>query len=263
VSGQHELVARQFGDTAEAYARSSTHNDAAVLSDLVQIADPKPTDEALDIASGPGTLALAFAPHVAKMVVLDLTPSMLRQAEKRAVEQGLKNLTTVEAPAEALPFPDHSFDLVMVRTAPHHFSDVQLAIREMARVVRPGGKVLIVDTTSPEEPGLASELNHIEKLRDPSHVRNYTPSEWHETIRAAGLTILYERVHSHALGKRLLFKEWVERMRVPADTVDHLRGLFGGAGDGLRDLMQIEADGEDFSFTLPEITILATRTGTN
>jgi len=257
MDSQHHLVTKQFGGTASAYAQSSTHNDAAVLQDLVNLVDPKADETLLDIASGPGTVALAFAPHVKKAVALDLTPSMLIEAKRRAEDMGFGNVETVESAAEALPFPDAAFDIVAVRTAPHHFSDIQTAINEMARVVKPTGRILIVDTTAPEEPDLDRELNEIEKMRDPSHVRNYTPTEWREFLKDAGLKTEYERIHSHALGKRLIFSDWVKRMRVPEETVEELLKRFRNASVDLKDVMQIEEKDDQITFTLPEITIIA------
>ena len=255
---QHERVKSQFGGTANSYASSTTHNDAAVLEDLVKIVDPRGHERLLDVASGPGTLALAFAPYVAMSVALDLTPDMMELAARRAEDAGLQNLRTVVAPAEALPFADADFDIVTVRTAPHHFDRVEVAVSEMARVLKRGGKLLMVDTTSPEEAELDEYLNHFERLRDPSHVRNYRPSEWRRLVGDAGLRISFERLHTHALGKRLEFEDWTGRMRVGEDDRRTLRSMLLNGPQGFRELLDVQ-EGEQLTFTLPELTILATK----
>lgn len=256
MNDQHELVQRQFGGAADRYATSATHNDEAVLADLVRIVSPRPSDSLLDIASGPGTLALLFAPLVAEAIALDLTPGMMELAAQRAASLRYSNVSTVVAPAEDLPLPDHQFDIVTVRTAPHHFANIRRAIAEMARVLKPGGKLLVVDTSSPEDEALDRRLNAFEKLRDPSHVRNYRPSEWRVMLAEAGLTITYDRVHTHALGKRLIFKDWIERMRVNPDDAATLRSMLLDDPE-LRQLLDVQEQ-DDISFTLPEITLLAT-----
>lgn len=256
---QHELVAQQFGAVASAYATSSTHSDAAVLADLVSIIDPKGDEVALDIATGAGNMALALAPRVAHMTALDITPAMLEETARRARELGLESFEVVQAPAEGLPFDDGAFDIVTVRTASHHYADITTAVHEMARVTKPGGKVLVVDTYGPEDAGLDEELHRIEKLRDPSHVRNYKASEWRRLLEEAGLRIVFAREHSHALGKRLHFKEWTERMRVSPEDAKTLYGWLAQGSSELRRLLDVQGEGESLSFTLPEITLLAQR----
>lgn len=257
MKSQHDLVTQQFAPVAAAYATSPTHSDVAVLADLVAVVEPKADEEALDIATGAGNLALALAPHVRKVTALDLTPTMLEETARRAVERGIGNLETVEAPAESLPFPNESFDIVAVRTAPHHYADIVAAVKEMSRVVRTGGRVLIVDTYAPEDALLSAELHRFEKLRDPSHVRNYQASEWRAMVLDAGLTITYERCDSHALGKRLIFSEWAARMNVSEENSQILRGWLLDGSMEFKKLLDVKGYGDDLSFTLPEITLLA------
>ena len=259
MNDQHQLVQNQFGGTAVSYAKSATHNDATVIADLVAIVNPVSNERLLDIASGPGTLALAFAPYVSESVALDLTPSMMELAQQRATEAGLANVRTVVGPAESLPFGAEEFDIVTVRTAPHHFADICASVREMARVLKPGGRVLVVDTTSPEDDDLDELLNRFEKIRDPSHVRNYRPSEWRSMLAEAGLSITFERVHMHALGKRLDFEDWTSRMRVKDEDKIVLRSILVNASHAFRDTLDIQVDPK-LTFTLPETTILAFRT---
>ncbi len=253
----HELVAANFGPVASQYATSAGHANAAALQHLVELVSPKKSDVVLDIATGAGNVALAFAPHVSRVVAFDLTPSMLDQTLQTARERGLSNIETVQGLAENLPFEDDSFDVATVRLAPHHYADIQKAVDEMARVIRPGGKVAIVDTTTPEDSGLHREINELEMLRDNSHVENYRPSQWRAMVEAAGLEIAYESVGPYTEDFKMEFDEWVERIRTPAPEVQELRRRFLEASPALVDAIRIELRGEEITFVWDQITLIA------
>jgi ubiquinone/menaquinone biosynthesis C-methylase UbiE len=256
----HQRVQAQFGAAARAYTISAGHGDPAMLARVVELARPHRADRALDVATGAGHTALALAPHVARVVAYDLTPQMLEETARNARARGLRNVETRQGAAEELPFADASFDIVTVRQAPHHFADVRRAVREMARVVSPAGRVVVVDSTSPDDDELDRQYNHIEKLRDPSHVRNYRSSEWREMIEAAGL-----RIESLVLdyylenGRPMDFAAWTARMKTPPAAVEELRRLFGGASPRLRAALGIEIAGDAIGFCVPQITIVAVR----
>ncbi|HWD39549.1 MAG TPA: methyltransferase domain-containing protein [Fimbriimonas sp.] len=255
----HERVAAQFAPTAAAYAASKTHGDKEALAVLVELTDPQSADKLLDIATGAGHTALAFAPLVAEVVAFDLTPSMLDQAAALAAERGLTNVTTVQGQAERLPFPDESFDIVTVRTAPHHFADVKAFVDESFRVLKPGGKFLLVDTTVPEDDWLDIEINRIELLRDPSHVRNYRASEWQGLVEEAGFRVAHLHVGQHAGGKKMDLEEWLERIRTSEANREQLRGIFSNPAPELVEALAIDRVAGRIVFTLPEMTLLATK----
>jgi len=257
----HDSVSAQFGAAAAAYTTSPAHSDAEALRLVVELAKPARTDRALDIATGAGHTALALAPHVAKIVAYDMTEPMLRETARNAAARGLANVVTQQGIAESLPFPDASFDVVTVRTAPHHFADVRAAIGEMARVAKPGARIVIVDSASPEDASLDRQWNHIEKLRDPSHVRNYTPSEWRSMLADAGLRITFEQSgFATENGRPMGFAAWVRRMNTPPAAVEELTRFFRDASPALVDALRIEiaADGAIF-FSVPLITLAAVR----
>ena len=256
----HQKVQAQFGATAAAYTTSAGHGDQTALQTLVALAAPQPTDTVLDVATGAGHTALAFAPHVSQVVAYDLTEPMLAETAKNAANRGLTNVTTRQGPAEKLPFADARFDIVTVRLASHHFADNAAAVREMARVAKPGGRVVVVDNYGPEDEELDTQLQNIEKLGDPSHVRSYQLSVWRRFLADAGLKIRREVTDHYSESPRGMdFDDWVRRSRTPVDRVAELRRLFTTASPELRTLLSIERDGEAIWFRLPQVTFVAER----
>jgi ubiquinone/menaquinone biosynthesis C-methylase UbiE len=229
------------------------------LDYVVKLAQPKPTDKAVDIATGAGHTALALALHVAEIIAYDLTEQMLEETARNAKERGITNLTTRQGAAENLPFADNSLDIVTVRVAPHHFADITAAVNEMARVVKPGGRVVVVDTTVPEDKTLDDEINYIEKLRDPSHVQNYSPSKWQTMLKSAGLQIVSAEVDFYTEPGKMNFANWTGRMRTPVAAVAELEQLFRNASPALLKALDIHTEGDEIYFCLPKVTILAVK----
>jgi ubiquinone/menaquinone biosynthesis C-methylase UbiE len=163
-------IERAFSQQAEAFEdrrlnRIFTTDVAWVLEGL----DPAPGDLVLDVAAGTGHVARALAPAVRAVVALDATLAMLRQGHAAAAAAGLRNVVFQGGDASALPFLDGSFDLVVTRFAVHHFADPAAPLREMARCVRPGGRVAVADLIADGDPAAAARQNELERLRDPSH----------------------------------------------------------------------------------------------
>lgn len=256
----HQSVQAQFGATAAAYSASAGHGDPTALATLVALAAPQSTDVVLDIATGAGHTALAFAPHVQQVVAYDLTEAMLAETARNATERGLTNVVTRQGPAEKLPFPDAAFDIVTVRLASHHFADNAAAMREMARVAKPRGRVAVVDNYSSEDDSLDTQLHHIEKLRDASHVRAYRLSEWRKLFEESGLRLQREVTDHYSESPRGMdFDDWVRRSKTTPDRVAELRRLFTTASPELGNLLAIQIDGEAIHFRLPQVTFIAKR----
>lgn len=261
-SGQeiHGKVQQQFGATAAAYSTSVGHGDRTTLAALVALVAPGPTDTVLDIATGAGHTALAFAPHVREVVAYDLTEAMLAETAKNAAQRGLANVTTKQGPAEKLPFPDSAFDVVTVRLASHHFADNAAALREMARVAKPGGEVVVVDNYGPEGDALDALFQHIEKTRDPSHVRGYRLSMWRKFFAGAALTIEREVTDHYSESPHGMdFDDWVRRAKTPPARVAELRHTFTTAEPDLRHWLTIQQDGDTIWFRIPQVTFIARR----
>jgi len=256
----HQLVNSQFGPVAAAYTSSLTHSDPEALRRVVELAAPKSSDFALDIATGAGHTALALAPHVAQVTAYDLTEPMLAETRRNAAARGLTNVSTQQGAAESLPFADASFDIVTVRQAPHHFADVRAAVREMARVAKSGARVVIVDSAAPEDDSLDREWNEMERLRDPSHVRNYRLSEWREFVASAGLRITFEEFSfATEQGGPMDFAAWVRRINASPAAAAELTRRFREASPALVAALRIQVIDGALYFCVPQITIAAVK----
>jgi SAM-dependent methyltransferase len=168
-----------------------TLSNQAYLDWIVEQLDLQPHFEVLDVAAGTGHLSRAIAPHVKHIVALDLTPEMLTQGRREAEQQGLTNVVFEQGEAEHLTYADEAFDLVVTRFSLHHFADARGPVREMVRVCRRGGRIAVVDLVSPDDPAVAETYNHLERLRDTSHVRALTAGELQRLVRETGLTIVH------------------------------------------------------------------------
>jgi ubiquinone/menaquinone biosynthesis C-methylase UbiE len=182
-------VQAQFGRSAQDYVSSPGHRTGQDLVRLVELAQPSPSDTALDVATGGGHTALALAPHVGSVVASDLTPQMLEAAREFILGEGVRNATFEIADAEHMPFADESFDIVTCRIAPHHFAAPERFVSEVGRVLRANGRFVLMDSISPEDAALDAFINELEARRDPTHVRSYSLSEWSGFIEAAGLVL--------------------------------------------------------------------------
>jgi len=184
-----EAAKKIFGERAETYTASAPHTDLAALGKLIELAQPQSDWTALDIATGTGNTAFALAPHVAAVIGLDLTPEMLAQAENQRLTRGITNVSFREGDVHALPFPDAGFNLVTSRLAPHHFSNIKLALSEIKRVLRPDGRLVIDDRSVPEDDFVDACMNELDWYHDESHVRQYRPSEWRTMLAEAGFVV--------------------------------------------------------------------------
>lgn len=247
-------VREQFGSTGDAYVTSVTHATGADLERLVELAELTPETVALDVATGGGHTALAIAPHVRHVTASDLTPAMLETARAFLTAEGVTNVEFREADAEALPFPDASFDLVTCRIAPHHFADVPAAVGEAARVLRPGGLFLLLDSAVPEEPEFDAFINELEWRRDPSHVRSYKVSEWRSFMEAAGFEVEVVEIFT----KRHEFDSWTARSGMTPEESAALAEWVRGASAACKARFKIEeADGRILAHTDEKVLIKA------
>ncbi len=264
MADEKQLVQKQFGDKAEAYARSAVHARGGSLARLVELVQPQAEWRMLDVATAVGHTAHTFAPHVALVMATDITYQMLPKAQELAREKGLGNVSTAVADAEATPFAPASFDLVTCRIAPHHFPQPALFVQEAARLLKPGGLFALVDNIVPhttsrkkrdqrEYEAAQRYINAFEKLRDPSHGRALSLWEWHQLIKQAGLTVR----HTETMRKEISFGSWVRRMKVSEDNSLRLRAMLVQAPQLVLESLTPDFSGDTIKFQLTEAIIIA------
>jgi ubiquinone/menaquinone biosynthesis C-methylase UbiE len=249
-------VQSNFGAAAADYVTSKVHASGRDLAWLVELTALTGTEHVLDVATGGGHAAFALAPHVAEVLALDLTRPMLEVAQKEATARQVHNIRFLEGDAQEIPCADASFDMVTCRKAAHHFPYVRLAVREWARVLKPGGKLALVDSISPEEPEIAVYLNEIETLRDPSHVHNSRLSEWLALLTEAGFTVSTTREWTIFLD----IPSWTQRMRTPAASIAIIEQRLRDASPATHERLHIEEKDGVLSFMLPTALIVALKT---
>jgi ubiquinone/menaquinone biosynthesis C-methylase UbiE len=227
-------VRESFRDVASNYSRSTFHASSIRLQEVVDLARPRPGDLALDVATGTGNTAFALAPHVRRVVGIDLTREMLDEAKRIASERSIANVDWVIGDAAHLPFEDETFDLYVVRAAPHHFSDVDAFLREAHRVLKPDRDAAFVDCSPPVP---AREVLHeVEVRRDPSHVLSLTVEEWVAKLERAGFAV--ESAHARELDWN--YEEWMGNMAVRPELAEELAGVIESASGEARDQLHPE-----------------------
>jgi ubiquinone/menaquinone biosynthesis C-methylase UbiE len=182
-------AAAQFDRQSHRYGKSHILADTSDIASGMEGVAHIPGGAALDVATGGGHTALYFAQAGWNVIAGDVSQRMLENARKLAEAEGVA-LETQRFPAEEMPFPDSTFDLVTVRVAPHHFSSPAKFVSEVARVLKPGGRFLLIDGSLPDnDPETDLWLNQVEKWRDPSHGRLLSRTAWETLVRTNGMVV--------------------------------------------------------------------------
>jgi ubiquinone/menaquinone biosynthesis C-methylase UbiE len=184
----HDAAQERFAKTAERVAALQDARAAELEAKIVGFAELRGDERALDSAAGAGALAFALAPHVREVVAVDLVPELLEQGRQRAA--GFDNVEFVEGDATKLPFELSSFDFAGTLRSLHHIARPELAVAELTRVTRRGGRILVVDQLAPIDPLAAAELNAFERARDPSHTRTFADVDLRQLFESNGLVLV-------------------------------------------------------------------------
>jgi ubiquinone/menaquinone biosynthesis C-methylase UbiE len=252
-----EAIQKQFTKTAEAFSVFAMRDTPEVLKEKVDFSKPQVTDIALDIACGPGAFVLALAPRVHSVRGIDLTPEMLRRARVYQAENQISNAAFVRGDAEQIPFPAGTFDLVSCQCSFHHMPKPQMVLREMVRVAKPVGRLLIIDPLAPESDSKFEIYNHIEMLRDPSHTLTLRLTEFLRLFDEAGLEILRQSLRR----RQRSFDNWMLRGGHAPGSKKYIetRKLLESSMAGDKSGFAAQPDGADIQIVHNEGLFLLTR----
>lgn len=236
---------QRFGKFADRYVQSGVHADKSELIRLIETAQPERHWRVLDVATGGGHTALAFAPHVQEVVVSDIAYPMLTAARDHLTASGVTNAQYVMNDAENIPFAENSFDLVVCRLAAHHFPNCFKFVMESTRLLKPGGVFLIQDHVLPEDERAAYYIEAFDTLRDPSHNEAFSESAWRSMCLDAGLAVEHTEIITH----RADFLAWAKRQDCSDYTIKRLEILLAQAPQAVREFLKPHAVGtKDASF---------------
>jgi SAM-dependent methyltransferase len=189
---------------------------AETLGALIELVPEDADADWIDLACGPGVVSRATAGRVGSVHGLDLTPAMIEEAERRAKEEGVDNVRFSLGDATAPDFADDSFDGAITRLSLHHIPAPGRVVAEMARLVRPGGWVLVSDIVADRDRDANAWREEIERLRDPSHWACHTPGSLRAMGEAAGLLLDEEK----PIPIEIDFDDWLQRGSGGADAAD-------------------------------------------
>lgn len=248
-------ILNQFTRQAVPFATAPAIRNQEALERIVKLAEAEPHDTSLDVACGPGLLACSFAHVVGHAVGIDLTPAMLEQARKTQAEQGLTNVSWRQGDVYALPFPDAHFSIVSSRFAFHHLLDPLAALKEMKRVCKSGGRIVVADMAPAADK--ADALNAEERLRDPSHVRAMPPEELRGLFARAGLP--EPRSETYRLEGEL--EDLLSRSFPNEGDADRVRKIFADSiAENALDL-NTRREGGKIYYAFPVAVLVARKTG--
>ena len=246
---QQDYAAAHYAPRAAGYVTSAVHAAGPDLEQIEALLAGMAGAAVLDLGCGGGHVAFRAAPHVGRVVAVDVTPAMLAQVAAEAAGRGLANIETLRGAAEALPCAAAEFDGVLCRFSAHHWNDLEAGLREVRRVLKPGGLGVFIDTVAPAPRVLDTHLQAIELLRDPSHVRNYTVAEWVAALGAAGFTLEDFRLRRLHMD----FPVWLARTQTPQALAAAIRQLQHNAPEAVRRYFAV---GEDGSFAIDSATFV-------
>jgi ubiquinone/menaquinone biosynthesis C-methylase UbiE len=248
----NNLIQQQFGAHANDYVTSPVHAQGQSLARLLELTQPQRDWLVLDVSTGAGHTALAFAPHVARVIACDLTPQMLDAARKLANDRGVTNIEFKPADAHSLPFDDNTFDLATNRIALHHYTDARKGIAEMARVCKHTGFIALTDNVVPPDKVTAGHINHFEQERDRSHNWAYPVVRLQAMFADAGLKV----EQTEEFVKEIEFDPWADRTGASEATKVKLRKWLDDAPETVREWLSPRHDGDRMFFALHEAIIV-------
>jgi ubiquinone/menaquinone biosynthesis C-methylase UbiE len=231
-----EAARQQFDRQSAHYGGNHILSQKDDLRSVLQVLRPAAGEALLDVATGSGHTAVYFAGLGLRVTAADISEKMLEQVNLLAAKQGVR-VETCCHPAEALPYADGSFDVVTCRMAAHHFACPASFIMEVARVLKRGGRLLLIDGTVEDGHPAAEEWAHqVEVLRDPTHQRFIRPLEWTHLCGHVGM----KAIHRELLPMQQPDLEWYfEAADTPPENRDRVRQLVVAAPNSAQKLFRV------------------------
>ena len=249
---QREKVQEIYNQDSKFYVTSSFHSGSSSLTRCVEILNPS-NGILLDIATGGGHVAIIMAEHCDQVLASDLTKGMIEATRENATNKKIQNIYFLRTDSEKISISDSSLDYVSVRIAPHHFSEISSFLKEVFRVLKPGGKFIFVDNICPEEENEAELYNIFEKKRDPSHNKCFSMSKLNEMFINAEFNIL----HTEKIIKKMDFPEWIDRPHIDQNIITELENILLNSSLVLKKWLNPRTEKEKLFFNEIEGVILA------
>lgn len=251
-------VRQHFTERAASY----TGGQGDTVEVMVALATPGADTTALDVATGTGLVAFALAAEITgsgSVIGVDFTAAMLARAAERQETDGAvasgEQIAFAAADATHLPFADGMFSVVTCRFSVHHFTHAIPAMQEMARVLAPGGRLVIGEFGMPEDPQKAAYFNRMERLRGHSHVQAFSESQLSRMMADVGCPVREARL----LKREMLASEWFETANTTDENREIARKMLWDGLEGDLAGLSPQHVGEDLLLTRHEIVLSGVR----
>ncbi|MBV8359948.1 MAG: methyltransferase domain-containing protein [Deltaproteobacteria bacterium] len=239
-AGNRLTARQQFQRRPAAYAMSTSPFDQKFIAFMISISGVSKTDQVVEIACGSGTTTLAFAERCGHAIGVDVAEEPLRLARTAATERNVSNVDFILSEIERLSFDDDTFNGALCRFSFHHFVNPDRVFAELARVVAPGGWMVIADMVASEDPAKAELHNQMERLCDPTHSRTLPCSEFERMFSERGFRTAL-KVERDA---RLTLDDWIRFGGASPENAAKLRALAAAAIDQDRAGLRFTRDGD-------------------
>lgn len=230
------------------------HSASSDIDLIVHFGQPSKSDIALDYITGIGNVALAISPFVKTVDALDPDVNILEKAKISADERGINNINFIAADADSIPAKDRTYDLIIARMALRHEFNPSKCLKEIMRVLKPDGRLIIVDFLKPLRPDLAGFFENLHRQWDRSHVRGYDLGEWEAVLDREGFDINRIEIFYHEYD----FDSWVKETGKSAEVRRMMALMFHKSNPRVKRHFRIkEVNNQPVSFVLWMVLIVA------
>jgi SAM-dependent methyltransferase len=241
-----DVLRTEFERVAATFARRTAGRFDDL--DVVPFSRVEEGDIVVEVGAGTGNFLALFQERASHLIAVDLTEGMLREARRL-----FPHMVPVMADGAQLPFASGTVDLVSCAQVLHHVREPLPLVKEMRRVVKSRGRILVVDQVATERYEEAAMMNRLEIIRDPSHAASRPPSAMRTLIRAAGLEIVDERI---SVSKETT-SGWMYPGEFPPERFEAVERFIEEHGSETG--MDFRREEADWSFTRRRMMLLAQR----